>query len=137
MNRNRERPWHDEGSSAVETVLIMPFPIFLLLFTVVVTKLVGVDIDVTQAAYHAARDASLQRGASEAVAAAQNTAEASLPDCTSLDVDVDLEDFAPGDTVTVTLTCDVPILGVPGFEGTTQTLTATGTAHIDTWRADL
>lgn len=137
MNRSREPSARDEGSSAVETVLVMPVPIFLLLFTVVVTRLVGVDIDVTQAAYHAARDASLQRGASEAVAAAQNTAEASLSDCAALDVDVDLEDFAPGDAVTVTLTCDVPILGAPGFDGTTQTLTATGSAHIDTWRSDL
>jgi Flp pilus assembly protein TadG len=137
MSRKRERPIRDEGSSAVETVLVMPVPIFLLLFTVVVTRLVGVDIDLAQAAYHAARDASLQRSASEAVAAAQNTAAASLTDCSSLGIDVDLGDFAPGDTVTVTITCDVPILGVPGFDGTTHTMTATGSARIDTWRSDL
>lgn len=137
MNRRRERSTHDDGSSAVETVLVIPVPIFLLLFTVVVTRLVGVDIDVTQAAYHAARDASLQRSTTEAVAAAQNTAAASLTDCASLDVAVDLENFTPGDTVTVTLTCDVPILTVPGFDGTVQTLIATGSARIDTWRSDL
>lgn len=137
MNRNREPSAHDEGSSAVETVLIMPVPIFLLLFTVVVTRLIGVDIDVTGAAYHAARDASLQRSTTAAAEAAQETAAASLPDCTSLNVGVDLEDFAPGDTVTVTIACDVPILGVPGFDGATQTLTATGSARIDTWRSEL
>jgi Flp pilus assembly protein TadG len=137
VNRRQERLARDEGSSAVETVLVLPVPIFLLLFTVVVTRLIGVDIDVTQAAYHAARDASLQRSATEAVVAAQDTAAASLTDCASLDVAVDLENFAPGDTVTVTLTCDVPILGVPGFNGTVQTLTATGSARIDIWRSDL
>jgi Flp pilus assembly protein TadG len=137
MSRQPERPTRDEGSSAVETVLVLPVPIFLLLFTVVVTRLGGVDIDLTQAAFHAARDASLQRSASEAVAAAQDTAAASLTDCSSMSVDVDLADFAPGDTVTVTITCDVSILAVPGFDGTTHTLTGTGTARIDTWRSDL
>lgn len=137
MNRRQERSTHDDGSSAVETVLVLPVPIFLLLFTVVVTRLVGVDIDLAQAAYHAARDASLQRSAAEAVAAAQDTAAASLTDCASLEVAVDVENFAPGDTVTVTLTCDVPILGVPGFNDAVQTLTATGSARIDTWRSDL
>lgn len=137
MSRKREQPKHDEGSSAVETVLVLPVPIFLLLFIVVLIRLVGIDIDLTQTAYHAALDASQQRSTSEAIAAAQETAAASLTACTSLDVDVDLGNFAPGDTVIVTITCDVPILGAPGFDGTMQTLTDTGSARIDTWRSEL
>lgn len=137
MNQQQERPVRDEGSSAVETVLVLPIPILLLLFAVVVTRLIGADIDLTQAAYHAARDASLQRSTSAAVTAAQSTATASLTYCASTNVDVDLGNFTPGDTVTVTITCDVPILDVPGFDDTSQTLTATGSARIDTWRSDL
>jgi hypothetical protein len=108
-----------------------------MLFIVVVTRLIGADIDLAQAAYHAARDASLQRSTADAIAAAEATAAASASSCTGLDIAVDLETFAPGDTVTVTLTCEVPMLTAPGFDGSTQTLTATGTARIDTWRSDL
>jgi hypothetical protein len=108
-----------------------------MLFIVVVTRLVAADIDLAQAAYHAARDASLQRSTADAIAAAESTAAASASTCTSLDIEVDLETFAPGDTVTVTLNCEIPTLAAPGFDGTTHTLTATGTARIDTWRSEL
>lgn len=130
-------PMTDEGSSTVETVLVLPVPIAIMLLIVVATRLVGTDIDLGQTAYHAARDASLQRTATAAVAAAEATAQAGAVECTSLAIDIDLGGFEPGDTVTVDLTCGVPMLNAPGFDGVAHTLTATGTARIDTWRSDL
>lgn len=137
MNDRDPKACKDEGSSAVETVLVLPIPIAIMLLIVVITRLIAADIDLGQAAYHAARDASLQRTAAEAIAAAETTAAASASDCVSLTVAVEVGNFAPGDTVTVTLTCLVPTLPAPGFEGATKMLTATGTARIDTWRSQL
>jgi Flp pilus assembly protein TadG len=136
MSSNDSHPAPDEGSSTVETVLVAPVPVMILLFIVVTTRLVGADIDLTQAAYHAARDATLQSNAADAQAAASAIATASATACADLNVTVDVGDFAPGDTVTVTLTCTVPILAAPGFTGPDHTLTATGSARIDTWRSD-
>ncbi|WP_051703908.1 hypothetical protein [Glycomyces sp. NRRL B-16210] len=121
----------------METVLVLPIPVAIMLFIVVITRLIAADIDLGLAAYHAARDASLQRTAAEAVTAAETTAAASASDCADLTVAVTVGNFAPGDTVTVTLTCHIPTLPAPGFDGTTHTLTATGTARIDTWRSEL
>ncbi|THV35679.1 TadE/TadG family type IV pilus assembly protein [Glycomyces buryatensis] len=137
MRRRHPGDGRDDGSSTVETVLVFPVPVAIMLFIVVVTRLIAADIDLAGAAYHAARDASLQRTSADAIAAAEATATSSASACTGLDISVDLENFAPGDTVTVTLTCEVPTLNAPGFDGTTWTLTATGTARIDTWRSDL
>ena len=131
----------DLGSVAVEVAVIAPALLFLMLIVVFAGKVAEADGNVERAASDAARAASLRQGPSDASTDAQNTAAANLSAagvvCLDLTTTVDTDDFAPGGTVTVTVSCeasmaDVTLLGVPGR----RTFTATAVEVIDTYRSD-
>lgn len=103
----------------------------------------GIERDGDRSAAHdAARAASLTGSPARAESEARRIAEANLTTSgltcrEGLDVEVDLDEFAPGGWVAVTVTChaafsDVSSLAVPG----TRQFQATSTEVIDTFRAD-
>jgi Flp pilus assembly protein TadG len=129
----------DRGSIAVEVAVIAPAFIFLMLLVVFAGKVSEADANVTRAASHAARAASLRQHPHDADADAQASAAANLDAagvrCTDLYVTVDTTDLRPGGTVSVTVACvasmdDVTLIGVPGR----RTFTATAVEVVDTYR---
>lgn len=129
----------DRGSVAVEVAVIAPAFIFLMLLVVFAGKVSEADANVTRAASHAARAASLRQHPDDANADAQTSAAANLEAagvrCTDLNVTVDTSDLRPGGTVSVTVACvasmdDVTLIGVPGR----RTFTATAVEVVDTYR---
>ena len=111
----------------------------LLLFIVFAGRMASSRGRVINASRDAARAASIERSPSAARAAAQDAAEATLADkdvtCVGLDVETDISDFAPGGSVTVTITCDLDLgdlslLAIPGQ----RTFESTSVEVIDTFR---
>ena len=111
-----------------------------MLLVVFAGKVAEADGNVERAASDAARAASLRQHPADAItdaqrAAAANLAAAGVP-CVDLTTTVDTRHFAPGGTVSVTVSCeasmaDVTLLGVPGR----RTFTATAVEVIDTYRS--
>jgi len=95
--------------------------------------------DVEQAAWSAARAASLQATPAEAERAAQQTTAATLAQagraCRDPHTDVDTSAFRAGGQVNVTVSChtDLSSLTIPGIPGTV-TLSARGTAYLEQHR---
>lgn len=131
----------EQGSVSVEAAVIAPALVFLLLLVVFAGKVAEAEGNVERAAAAAARAASLRQHPGDATTDAlatvkANLAQAGVP-CTDLATVVDTGNFAPGGTVTVTITCeasmaDVTLLGLPG----TRTFTARAVEVIDTYRSD-
>ena len=130
---------HDRGSIAVEVAVIAPAFIFLMLLVVFAGKVSEADANVTRAASHAARAASLRQDSDDAASDALATATANLDAagvrCADLEVTVDTTDLRPGGTVSVTVDCvasmaDVTLIGVPG----SRTFTARAVEVVDTYR---
>ena len=129
----------DRGSISVEVAVIAPAFIFLMLLVVFAGKVSEADANVTRAASHAARAASLRQHPADAITDATTTAQANLDaagvPCIDLDITVDTDDLRPGGTVTVTVACtasmaDVTLLGVPGR----RSFNATAVEVVDTFR---
>jgi Flp pilus assembly protein TadG len=129
----------ESGSAAVETVLIVPVLVALLMFAVFGGRLATAKNHVVSAAQDAARAASLRDDPAAATADATATAESSLAaagiSCSSRDVTVDAN-LEPGGLVTVRVRCTTPLsdlalLGLPG----SRTLSATATERVDTYRS--
>lgn len=136
----RARLRDDRGTIAVEVAVIAPALLFLMLLVVYAGKVSEADGNVERAASDAARAASLRQHSSDAADDAQTTAAADLTaagvPCLDVTTAVDTDDFDPGGTVTVTVSCeasmaDVTLLGVPGR----RTFTATAVEVIDTYRS--
>lgn len=113
----------DAGAAVVETVLLVPVLVVVLLFVVFVGRVGTVNQDVYAAARDASRAASLRgsadAAADDARAVAADTLSARGLSCAELAVDVDTSRFHPGGTVSVDVACtvslaDVSRLGVPG-----------------------
>lgn len=131
----------ERGTIAVEVAVIAPALLFLMLLVVYAGKVSEADGNVERAASDAARAASLRQHPGDATtdaqeAAAGNLAAAGVP-CLTLTTTVDTDDFGPGGTVTVTVSCqasmaDVTLLGVPGR----RTFTASAVEVIDTYRSE-
>lgn len=135
----RRRGSTEDGSVATELVLVTPLLVILLLFVALGGRLVVARGDVDAAARDAARASSLARSAAAASNAAHTAAGAALGGdrgpCRDLSVTVDTSGYAAGGTVSVTVSCPVPladlaILGIPGR----QTLTGHATAVVDRYR---
>ncbi|HVM39532.1 MAG TPA: TadE family protein [Acidimicrobiia bacterium] len=132
-------PDEDRGSIAVETAVIAPALVFLMLLVVYAGRVSHLDASVQRASSEASRAASLEGTAEAAQQAATEAAQANLDStstpCTDLAVEVDTTDFRPGGYVTATVRCgasmsDVALLGVPG----TRTFTASSSEVIDRFR---
>ena len=125
------------GSVAVETAVIAPALLILMLLVLFAGRVSEADGDVRRAASAAARSASLRQHPVDAEAAARDTAAANLLglSCATLDTEVDTARFRAGGTVSVTVRCttsmrDVSLLGVPGH----RTFSARSVAVIDRYR---
>jgi|SRR5579884_3015836 len=129
-----------QGSAAVELVLLTPVLVVLLLFVVAVGRLAETRGDVDAAARDAARAASIARGPDSArtdgeAAARQRLAEGRVT-CRTLDVQLSTAEFRSGGTVAATVGCvvdlsDLTLLGVPG----TRRVSATFAEPVDIFRA--
>lgn len=130
----------DRGSVAVETAVVAPALVALLLLVVFAGRVAQSEGDVRRAASEAARAASLTQSPEAAVEAAEQAVAANLRSsgigCSTLATDVDTDDFRPGGTVTVNVRCiasmaDVSLLGVPGE----RTFAARSVEVIDRYRS--
>lgn len=129
----------DRGTIAVETAVIAPAFVFLLLLVVFAGRVSHLDAAVQRAASEASRAASLEGNPEMAEQAAIDAVNANLESkavpCTDLEVSTDTSDFVPGGSVFVEVRCvasmsDVALLGVPG----TRTFVATSTEVVDRFR---
>jgi Flp pilus assembly protein TadG len=130
----------ERGMATVELVLLTPLALVVLAFLVIAGRLSTASADVTGASRDAARSASLAQSYEEAVAAANQTAQASLAaqDVTCRNLQVtggDPSTFVAGGEITVTVSCDVNLADValPGIPGA-RTVTSTSTEVIDRFR---
>lgn len=129
----------DRGSATIEVALAAPVLVGFLLFVVLCGRLVSVQLDVDAAAHAAARAASLARTVPAALAQARTMAMQTLDErhvsCPHPTISTDTDNLAPGGTVSVTISCTVPLsdltlLGVPG----SRQVTASAVSPIDVWR---
>ncbi|WP_331758259.1 TadE/TadG family type IV pilus assembly protein [Streptomyces anulatus] len=133
----------DRGSYALETAVLAPVTIGLLLLMIAFGRVTDADGAVDSAARAAARAASLERDAGTAQSAARAAADRSLQGegitCTTSSVDIDTAGYAldlgVDATVTATIACtaDLSDIGLPGLPGA-KTLTASWSSPIDTYR---
>ncbi|MEV0604630.1 TadE/TadG family type IV pilus assembly protein [Streptomyces sp. NPDC050315] len=134
----------ERGSFAVETAVLAPALIAVLLLMVAFGRVVDAEGAVDIAARAAARAASLERDAGTAQEQAQSAATGSLQGegvtCQTSGVTVDTAGFTTevgtDATVTATVNCvaNLSDIGLPGLPGA-KTLTSTWTSPIDTYRA--
>ncbi|WP_371648024.1 MULTISPECIES: TadE/TadG family type IV pilus assembly protein [unclassified Streptomyces] len=133
----------DEGSAAIEAAIILPVLIMFLCLAVAGGRIVTSGAKLDAAAQDAAREASIHRTAAAAQSAARSAADESLQDqgiaCASTSVSIDTGGLrvpvGQVGTVTVTVTCTVPLaeLLLPGLPGA-KTLTSTATSVVDQYR---
>lgn len=134
------RPLDESGLATVELVLLTPLALVVLAFLVIAGRLSTTTADVTAASRDAARAASLAQTYDQALAAANDTARASLAghDVTCRNLLVtggDPSTFVAGGEVTISVSCDVNLADValPGIPGT-RTVASTSTEVIDRFR---
>ncbi len=138
----------EDGSAVVELVLVTPLLIAVLLVMVLAGRVVIAMGELEATARDAARAASLSRGPTAALQAAQQTAAADLAQtrrvtCRTLQVQTDSTRFRPHQTatgplagaVTVTVRCqlelaDLSLLGLGG----TRRVERHATAPVDAFR---
>lgn len=128
------------GSVAVETAVIAPALVALLLLVVFAGRVSQAEAEVRRAASEGARSASLEYFEDAAQAAAVDRVEANLREngvvCAELQTEVDTSALVPGGQVVVTVRCvadmaDVALLGVPGQ----RTFVARSIEVVDRYRA--
>lgn len=126
-----------EGSIAVELVILTPLLLVLLMFVVGLGRIAHASGEVDGAAADAARSASLLRTPAAAQEAGEHAARAHLDgsSCRSLDVEIDTTRLRPGGMVIARVRCTASLagLGLAGFPGA-RTFTATASVPIDTYR---
>lgn len=129
----------ERGSATAELVLLTPLLILFLLFVVALGRLAGARLQVDSAARQAARAASIARDPATAIAAAQQTAAASLAGshltCAHDNLSVDTAAYRPGGWVAVRLTCAVDLADLSGLRlPAAETVTARFVEPIDRFR---
>ena len=129
----------EAGSVATELVILTPLLIVLLLFVVALGRLTGARLNLDGASAQAARAASIARDPATATEMAQQTASAALGAdgvaCAHLSVNTDTANFAPGGSVSVTVTCTVGLADLAGLRvPASETMSSTSSSVIDTYR---
>src|SRR5260221_12133566 len=129
----------DEGSSALELVLLTHAIVLLLLFVVMGGRYAQAREDVDAAARDAARAGSIARGRDAAVTAGEVAARARLVEggvtCRALTVALDTVDFRAGGLVSATVTCQVDLGDLTGLRlPVSRAFTATFTEPVTTYR---
>lgn len=141
--RHQFRHGGEQGSAAVEAVILVPaFGLFVGLL-VFAGRTAAAHQGVAAVAADAARAASIARSASEARTNAAEAIEYSLANnglrCASSSVSVDTSGLGAAigtpSTVSATVTCTINLgdLSVPGVPGS-HTVTATMVSPVDAWR---
>ena len=130
----------ERGAVATELVLLTPLLILMLLFVVALGRLAGARINVDGAAAQAARAASIATTPGGATVAAQQSAAAALGadhvTCATPQIATDTARFAPGGSVTVTVTCAVALGDLSGLRlPVTERVSSTAASVIDTYRS--
>jgi Flp pilus assembly protein TadG len=109
----------ERGSLSLELTLLVPVLLVVIAFIVGAAKVGRVHSDLDDAAWEAARAASLARSGTDADAAARQAVDRRLASerwsCESQLVNVDTSRFEPGGTVAVEVTCDVRLAEVGLF----------------------
>ena len=104
----------ERGSTAVETLIMATAAMSLVLIVVASGRYVDAAAQAGDAAYAAARAASLETAVGPAYAAGRDAARASLTErgksCHSLQVSFAGTNFTPGGDVTVEVTCTASLL---------------------------
>ena len=129
------RARRDDGSMAVEVVLMAPVLVIFMLFVVALGRMVWVKGELESATRDAVRSASLERDFATAQLAGQETASRRGDDSVECDDGALTGNFAPGATVTFTMTChiDYEDLGLVGLPGGTD-VTFSSDAPLDEFR---
>lgn len=101
----------ERGSLSLELCLLVPVLLLVMAFIAGAATLVRARSDVDDAAWEAARSASLSRSGADASIAAHQAVERRLASerwsCGSQTVNVDVSRFEPGGMVAVEVTCTV------------------------------
>lgn len=129
----------DNGSAAVELVLLTPLLVSLLLLVVALGRMTSAEGTVEDAARDAARSAANARTATDARQAGNLLARTVLAendvDCASVDITVDTSDWHAGGTVGVSISCPIRLADVAGLGiGGTRTATAHFVEPLDNFR---
>lgn len=138
------RARQERGSVAIELAIIVPFVLLLILLVVAAGLVARATSTIDAAAFAAARAASISRTAGDARTQAQDVADTTMSSrgirCAPQSTSVDTAGFAApvgtSATVTVSLTCRVPLSHLtllPGLPGS-HTVTSTATSSIDSYR---
>lgn len=132
----------DAGNAALELVILAPVLIFMIGLVIALGRTTMAQNAVADAARDAARQASLQVDAADAISAGQQSARTALTQdglrCAPT-VTVDASGFqvpvGQPAVVIATITCDVSLasITVPGLPGS-DTLSATVTSPLDPFR---
>lgn len=120
---------------AVEIVILAPLLMLFVLLIVMFGRYVAVRGDIDAAARDAARAASLQVTHAEGLASARVVVRESLDSQTDCSRIAMSDEWGPGETVTVRLTCRVSYegLGLLGVPGSTQ-IEAESRVPLDPYR---
>lgn len=132
QGRNNRR---DDGSMAVEMVLLAPVMVAFLLLVIAFGRYVAVRGEVEAASRDAVRAASMERSGGAAADSARQTANAALAGrwtCSEVQLG---GDFVAGGTITVHLECAVPVsdLGLLGLPGSVS-VSGDSSAPLDLYR---
>lgn len=140
MNRQVHGGRDERGSMAIELVILAPALVACILTIAAGARYADARGQTTDAAFSAARAASLTMNQQAAVAAGQRAATRSLAErghaCPTLIVTIRAHDFAPGGTVAATVTCIADLseltgFGLPGHKRFTATATVPIEEHRD------
>lgn len=125
----------DDGSVAMELVLVTPLLVLLLMIAVALGRMASARLRVDDAAHQAARAASLTRTAAQAQRQARAAAFASLgasgASCAHVTVTADVGTFTPGGVVRVSVACsaDLGVSGLPAHVTVTRTAVSVVDLH--------
>ncbi|MGK2876881.1 MAG: TadE/TadG family type IV pilus assembly protein [Nocardioides sp.] len=130
----------ERGVMAIEVVILTPLLVAAIMVIAAGARYVDARGQVNDAAYAAARAASLTTNQESARQAGIQAARDSMTDrgeaCSTLTVHIDAGDFEPGGDVTARVTCatdlrDITGFGIPGH----KTFTFTAVAPLDSHRS--
>lgn len=130
---------HDRGSMSVESVLLAPLLVILLLFVVHVGRLATTQARLSTIADHAARVASQvhpRHMVHTGTSAARENAVADGLACDSLEVSVLVVQDTDPMTVSVSVACSLSRNGLAFLAPVPRQVRAESTEVIDRWRSD-
>lgn len=143
VTRAREGLLDERGSAGLETAIVFPVVLMILALVIGIGRYANTASAIDDAAYGAARAASIARTPSAARADATSTATALLGQhgisCQSSQVSVDTSGFArpagqPAQ-VRVDLACDISWADLTYIGGGTRHITTSAASAIDTYRS--